>query len=428
VSTRPGLQDAATTPRALRVLYVAYWGLLEPLGQSLIAPAVVGLARRGVEIDLVTFEKKRDLTDGDAMRRMQLRLSDAGVRWTPLSYHKRLKPLAKLLDVAVGLAVCVRLALRRRIHLVHGRTFIGGFAACLAARLTGRPWIYHGEGFWPEQQVEAGFWDPGSAAFRLTHALDEWLHGQAEGIILLSRASMAAVAAMPKVARRKPPIVVVPSCVDLDRFPPPTDRRSGALRLVYAGSLGGRYIHDLFGRFLGVVRELDPAASLRVYSHSDLAPTIAALEATTVPRDSWAVRHAQAEEVPRLLAQCDVGLLFQKSGRGSESGSPTKVGEYWAAGLPVVCTAGCGDVDGIVRERMVGVVLADLAEGTLHQAAAALVTLLKEPGIAVRCREAAADHYALNPHLEVQLSLYHQVASVPGAGSTSSTKSTACPE
>jgi glycosyltransferase involved in cell wall biosynthesis len=403
--------DAKAGHQPLRALYVAYWGVLEPLGQSLVAPSVEGLAARGVAIDLVSFEKPGDLLDADAACRVRKRLSAVGVHWVPLRYHKHPKPLAKVLDVVVGLVVCLWITLRRRVHVVHGRTFIGGFLGCVTARLAGRPWIYHGEGFWPEQQVEAGLWTPGGRAFRITHAIDEWLHRQASGIVLLSRASAGTVKAMPGMASRQTPMVIVPSCVDFERFPAPAARPARPVTLVYAGSLGGRYIYDMFGPVLGAVRQLDPDARLRVYSQSNLSPAADALQSAALPVESWTISHARTDDIPRLLAECTVGLLFQRSGPGSRSGSPTKVGEYWAAGLPVMCTAECGDVDDIIRDRSVGVVLRDLSERSLQGAALAVLALLEDPEITARCRQAAADYYALEPHLDVQLSLYRELSS-----------------
>ena len=44
-----------------RVLYLVYWGALEPLGQSLVVPAVLRFADHGLDISLITFEKSEDL-------------------------------------------------------------------------------------------------------------------------------------------------------------------------------------------------------------------------------------------------------------------------------------------------------------------------------------------------------------------------------
>ena len=40
-----------------RVLYISYDGLLDPLGQSQVVPYVRELARRGVALTVISFEK-----------------------------------------------------------------------------------------------------------------------------------------------------------------------------------------------------------------------------------------------------------------------------------------------------------------------------------------------------------------------------------
>jgi glycosyltransferase involved in cell wall biosynthesis len=401
------------TGRAMRVVYVAYWGLLEPLGRSLIAPAVVGLAEQGVEVDLVTFEKGQDLADSASLEAMRTLVARAGIRWRPLRYHKRPRVLVKVLNLLSGVFVCVRLVLFRRASLVHARTFVGGLIGCIAAKLTLRPWVYHGEGFWPEQQVEGGVWARTSVAFRVTHTIDRWLHGQASGIVVLAHRAVPIVEAMSRVRARGTPVIVVPSCVDLDRFPRPTTTRpTSRFRLVYVGSLGGRYLIEPLGAFLEAARRLDGHAVLSVYSHSDLASISRALVQYGVPREAWRVGRARNADVPGILAESDAGLLFLASGPGSHSCSPTKIGEYWAAGLPVVCTEGLGDVDDIVRTQAVGVVLPNVGQESIREGAARLHRLLRDPDLAARCRKAADEHYALGPHVDAQLSLYRGLSPV----------------
>ena len=74
--------------KKLRVLYVAYWGALEPLGQSLVVPAVQRLAEMGLDITLITFEKAGDLSNREAVGQLKAAFDQAGVHWNPLRYHK----------------------------------------------------------------------------------------------------------------------------------------------------------------------------------------------------------------------------------------------------------------------------------------------------------------------------------------------------
>ena len=42
---------------SIHVLYVVYWGVMEPLGQSLVLPQVLKFAAAGLQITLVTFRE-----------------------------------------------------------------------------------------------------------------------------------------------------------------------------------------------------------------------------------------------------------------------------------------------------------------------------------------------------------------------------------
>jgi glycosyltransferase involved in cell wall biosynthesis len=397
------------------VLYVAYWGLREPLGRSLILPAVREMARRGMRVNVISFEKARDLEDQAGVQGLQRELQALGVRWHPLRYHKRPTVPATLFDVVHGLVVGLT---SPRPSLIHGRTFVGGVIGAVLGFLRRAPFVYHNEGFWPDQQVEGGFWPPGGFLYRVTKGIEHWLYGRANGLILLSRRSLPVVAAMPNVIRRKAPVAIVPSSVDLDRFTCGSRTSPGAgVRLVYVGSLGGRYMIEPLGHLLAALRRLEPESTLLVLSHSDHPGIERALRATAAPPESWTLAQVAHEEVPRHLNQADAGIFFLKGGIGAESCSPTKVGEYWACGLPVVANSGIGDVDATLLERRVGLLLDDFSAAGYERAATRLVALLRDTGLRERCRKAAEEHYALGRAVSDQLDLYRAVLAVGGAAS-----------
>ncbi len=109
-----------------RVLYIVYWGAGEPLGQSLVVPAVKTLAELGAEITLITFEKSVDLMRSEYIDGMRQSFSARGINWFPLKYHKRPKVPATLLDVASGIARSVASRMNGAFDIVHARTFVGG--------------------------------------------------------------------------------------------------------------------------------------------------------------------------------------------------------------------------------------------------------------------------------------------------------------
>jgi glycosyltransferase involved in cell wall biosynthesis len=381
--------------------------LLEPLGQSLVLPAIRGLADRGMDITLMTFEKSHDLARAADVQALRATLVALGVSWTPLRYHKWPTVPATAFDVAQGIARSLWARRLGRFDLIHARTFVGGLIGWAL-----RPWlraslVYHGEGFWPDQQVEGGVWRAGSRIYRVCKAVDSALCTGADGLVLLSRRSLPVVEALPRGRRHAPPIAIVPSCVDLDHFPAPSaSRPGGPPRLVYIGSLGNRYPVEPLGRFLRAVQRYEPSATLTVLSQSEPDMVRRCVQSTGVAAGAWSLGRAPHAEIPSRLAECHAGLFFLRQGPGAESCSPTKVGEYWASGLPVVTTPGAGDTDEAIRQHRVGVILGDLSAESHDRAARELLELLRDPDLPARCRRAAEEHYSLARGIDAQMRLY----------------------
>jgi glycosyltransferase involved in cell wall biosynthesis len=113
--------------------------------------------------------------------------------------------------------------------------------------------------------------------------------------------------------------------------------------------------------------------------------------------------------MPAELRRHDVGLFFLARGTSEHGCSPTKIGEYWACGLPVVTTPNVSDTDEIILRERVGVVVRDHSEPEYRRAIAELRALLADPDLSRRCRAAAEKHYALRPAVERQLALYRDL-------------------
>lgn len=64
-------------------------------------------------------------------------------------------------------------------------------------------------------------------------------------------------------------------------------------------------------------------------------------------------------DVPYALSRCDIGLLFRRKDPVNRVSSPTKFGEYLAAGTPVVMTDGVGDFSSLVEPNRIGLLVSD---------------------------------------------------------------------
>jgi glycosyltransferase involved in cell wall biosynthesis len=127
--------------------------------------------------------------------------------------------------------------------------------------------------------------------------------------------------------------------------------------------------------------------------------------------DDLSIDSIPYEAMPGELARHHAGLFFLTEGLSEHGCSPTKTGEYWAMGLPIITTPNVSDADDIIRKERVGVIVKDHSDGAYLDAAIELDELLKDEGTRERCRRAAQLHYALEPACERQLKLYRRVIS-----------------
>jgi glycosyltransferase involved in cell wall biosynthesis len=401
-----------SAPGKPRVLYIVYWGAAEPLGQSLVLPAIRKLADLGVELTLVTFEKRADLSRHEEMAGIRASLDIHGVEWIPLRYHKRPKIPATAFDALQGIAISLAKRLRFQPDIIHARTFIGGLIGLALAPMLNAKLIYHNEGYYPDEQVDAGIWRAGSTPHRVAKYLESKLYARSDGIIALSQRSRAEIGSLPGVRRKVTPVIVVPSCVDLDRFGRGLSRSGSglsAVRFVYLGSVGGRYRLSQVGRFVRVAADEFQRFHFRVLTGANPGLVEAELGGCDLSEENISVASVPHAFVPEELATQHVGLHFLHQGISEHGSSPTKIGEYWAAGLPVVVTPGMGDSDEIIRRERVGVLVKEHTRDEYHRVAVELKKLLTDPHLASRCRRVAETHYALEPACEKQVDLYRNL-------------------
>lgn len=122
--------------------------------------------------------------------------------------------------------------------------------------------------------------------------------------------------------------------------------------LVYSGSTAGWQSFGLLETFLGGI--LDRQAEVKVLFLSKADANNAALQARYPGRVF--VQWLEPAEVARMLAVCDHGIMVREDTITNRVASPTKFGEYLAAGLPVITSAELGDCSGQVRKFELGLV------------------------------------------------------------------------
>jgi glycosyltransferase involved in cell wall biosynthesis len=385
-------------------LYLCYFGLREPLVQTQVLPYLRELVDGGFRMSLLTFEPdlKRRWNEA-SIAEWQLRLASDGIDWHALPYHKRPSLPATLYDIARGAWRATRIARRQGVEIFHARSHVGAAIGALAKRATGARLIFDIRGFLAEGYVDAGSWPPGGYLYRMTKAAEHWLYRSADGFVVLTESAREALS--PDLVTGGRPVEVIPCCIDQQRFAAAARCDRDAVRaelgltdrlvLVYVGALGGYYLTRETAELLAAAREIDSRVCALVLTQGPPAAMVEELERLGLCRDDYRVTEAPPQDVPRYLRAADVALALIRGALSRRGMSPSKVAEYLAAGLPVIATAGIGDLDLHVEEARVGVLLRRLDRAAYGEAFRAVAELRRDPGLAERCRQQARLRYDL---------------------------------
>jgi hypothetical protein len=194
---------------------------------------------------------------------------------------------------------------------------------------------------------------------------------------------------------------VITTCVDLDRFrlsPPPP---SPPLRLLLAGTLNRRYDVPLMLRLTEELRRRRPTElTALVPQPSPWDPLLR--------RAGVQPRAAPASEMPGEVAASHVGLCVLRldGGVSMRASMPTKVGEFLAAGRPVVVNAGLGDLDELLARFDCGVTITGASDGEVARVAGEIERLVGLAHTIQRCRSLAACHFDLKKGIEALTGAY----------------------
>ena len=416
----------------MRVLYVSHNGMAENLGQSQVLPYLRGLAKRGVDIDLLSFELPTLLPS--AREELAGEIQRDGIRWHSLTRKMPGSLPVKVGEAGRGVVLALRSALARRPDIVHGRSYFPTAICDVIGEVSRRSKVlFDCRGMIGDEYVDCGYWTKDRLEYRLVKAYERRLFRNADGIVVLTRA-LATWLGEHGVLGPRPRLEVVPCCVDMDRFQPSASAREriraelgiggDALVVLYAGSLGTWYLEAEMARFAVAVRQRlaevgDERAVLFVcLTPGDASGLRAQLDRHGFPEAAVIVRKIAPKHMPDYLSAGDIGLSFIQSCFSKKGSSPTKVAEYLACGNVVVVNGDIGDQADLAAEKESCVVLTGFSADRLQEAARTAVDLVTVRTRAERVEHAVATarrHFGLE---EVGVAryerLYAALASAPG--------------
>lgn len=404
-------------PGSLRSLYLCYLSLEDPLVQTQVVAYLEGLVRRGHKIHLLTFEPS---LSAERSGQLEADLRARGITWHWLQYHKRPSLPATVYDALAGAVLATRLVRRHRLDAVHARSHVPAATGLIVRRLTGSRLIFDIRGLLGDEYVEAGRWRRGGLAHRITERIQRAAIARADGIVVLTERGRDHLFGPDERQR----VTVIPCCADLDGLgenPGAAERvrarlgLSGRSMMVYVGKLTEPYMDREMVEFFAVARRSDPGLAFLVLTQASPASILSEFARAGIPESDYRITSCEPAELGAYLGMADFAICFCRPSFARVASSPTKVGEYLGAGVPLASGPGIGDVDELLQGREVGVIVDAFDERGYERGAERIRELASDPACRARCREVARETFSLEavgiPRYD---RLYRRIASVNG--------------
>lgn len=385
----------------MRILFLSYWGLDDPLTVSTVFPHLQLLVQRP-EIEsilLVTIER-----DGKNPA-FTLPFATNKVAYAPLiSEPGRNVLITKTDDFLRFPKELVRLSTEHRSDFLLARGAPAGALAYLVWKQNELP--FYVESFEPhaDYMLESGVWKRYDPRYLFQRYWEKKQKQLALGLLPVAENYRQQLIREGVPAER---IVTVPCSVDVATFEYDEAKRqqvrarlgfaSDAPVGIYVGKFGDIYYDaEAFDLFRAAADRFGPAFRLIILTPNLSSEVRSKLAKVGFREDEVFVIKAPHAEVPGYLSAADFAFAPIKPAPCRLFCSPIKVGEYWAAGLPVLLTEGVGDDSAIIRREGGGAVFTLDQPASVPAAIEQIAVSLQNPDYRQHTVTLAARHRSLD--------------------------------
>jgi len=401
------------------ILYISYDGMTDPLGQSQVIPYLIGLTKKGYSFTILSCEKK----DRYAVHRETISslLSVAEISWEPILYTKTPPVFSTLYDYYQLKHKAKLLHSRLHFSAVHCRSYIPALLGLWMSRTYQIPFIFDMRGFWADERVDGGLWNLKNPVFKTVYNYfkkkeTEFLNESA-AVVSLTKASKAEMLKWKGLRLNGDKISIIPCCVDTGLFDPEkvsADKKQEMRQQLgieksdvvigYLGSIGTWYLLDEMMCYFSKLQKKMGKAKFLFVTINPPEEIYASAQKYDVDISDIIITEAARDDVPLMISLFNYSLFFIKPSYSKMSSSPTKQGELMSMGVPVICNAGVGDTDQIVKQYNAGLIVTDWEmDESIRQICEGF------SNNAVEIREGALDFFSLEKGVAAYSTIYDRI-------------------
>ena len=339
----------------MKILYIMHDGITDHIGKSQRAPYLLGLAKNGHDITILSNEK--DIHSKDIQEYKSL-FTESSIKWFINPYSNRIPIISPLLTSFRQYLKAKKICLRDSFNLIHSRcypsTILGYF---LKKSLSDTKLLFDLRDFWIDTRIETrklGF------LYRPLKTIEASLFRNADSFICLTEKAKSKIARMGNQFDCTPKVTVIPCCADMDLFKYDKENSEelkqirqqegldGSFVLTYLGSLGAVYLLPNMVKTFKILKYLDSSSKFLFISNNGKDEVVKEFLNNDLNEKDLVFKTLIRSDVPKYLEMADLSLVFIRPSDSKIGCSPTKLAELLAMGIPVLANKGVGDLNEIL--------------------------------------------------------------------------------
>lgn len=327
-----------------RLLFITWDGPQTSYLTGLFLPILAGLARSGHSPHVLQFTWGANKKIAETKRICVAR----GVPYRAIRVRRVLGSVGPFLTAVIG-SLAIRRAVRDwKIDILMPRSLMPAIAVICMGNMRGLQIVFDADGFAADERADFQGLPRTSSIYRVLKWSERNMVKLADSVMVRTPKAVDLLCADSSVLPAKFFVVTngrEPHLYDGAR----PFRPVNSLRLCYAGSIGAQYLPDLMLTLSEKLNSSLPGTTLEIFT-GDSRNVKLALERANLADSGWiTVSEVKPFNVPSALKSCDLALALRKQCFSSQGVAPIKIGEYLMAGLPIIGTAGIGDVEPLIK-------------------------------------------------------------------------------
>lgn len=402
----------------MNVLYISYDGMTDNLGQSQVIPYLKGLTGYGHHFDIISCEKP----DKFKAKEIEIRklLDSLNIGWYPLPYTKRPPVLSTVIDVVRMYRKAYSLHKENKYDAVHCRSYLSAMIGQDMKKKFGTKFIFDMRGFWPDERIDGDLWNIKNPVYRIIYNYfkkkELQFFNESDLNVSLTHAGLNEIKKMNVSNEQINKFSIIPCCSDYELFKPlPRDLalvkqlgfEASNKILCYLGSIGTWYMFDEMMAMFKQLHFQDNSFRLFIMTPEPPSMVFDSAKKLVINTDLIKVVSATRQQVPKYLSIAHLGISFIKPCFSKLSSSPTKMGEMLAAGVPLICNSGVGDVERIINETKTGVIIHGFTEDEMQSVAKRAIEMIQVPRENIR--EQSRPVFALESGVKLYAQAYEKM-------------------